>query len=177
VIPVIQRTVVLPAIEWLRSEPISRCLRELSQSERYSHDRLRALQWEKLRILVEHSYRNVPFYRRRFDAMGLRPGDIRTLEDFAKLPPLTKDEVRFNQTDLMDPTSRRKVQQCRSGGTLGIPLTLVRDSLASAYARAAQARGLGWHGIRMGERQIRIWGVPLDPEAARRERSPLDHPA
>ena len=170
VIPVIQRAVVLPAIEWLRSEPISKCLRELNRTQWYSGDQLRALQWEKLRILIDHCYRNVPFYRRRFDDMGLRPGDIRTLEDYAKLPPLTKDEVRFNQTDLSDQTTRRRVEHCRSGGTLGIPLTLVRDSLASAYARAAELRGFGWFGIRKGDKQVRIWGVPLDPKAARRER-------
>ena len=54
VIPVIQRIVVLPAIEWLRSEPISKCLRELNRSQWYSSDQLQALQWEKLRILVDH---------------------------------------------------------------------------------------------------------------------------
>lgn len=169
-IPVIQRAVILPVIERLRSEPISKCLRELNRTQWYSREQLRALQWEKLRILIEHCYRNVPFYRRRFDEMGVRPGDIRNLEDFAKLPPLTKDEVRFKRTDLSDPTTRRRVEHCRSGGTLGIPLILVRDSLASAYIRAARARGLGWFGIRMGDKQVRVWGVPLDPAAARRER-------
>ena len=159
-IPVIQRAVILPAIERLRFEPISKCLRELNRTQWYSREQLRALQWEKLRILIEHCYRNVPFYRRRFDEIGVRPGDIRNLEDFAKLPPLTKDEVRFQRTDLSDPTTRRRVEQCRSGGTLGIPLILVRDSLASAYIRAARARGLGWFGIRMGDKQVRSMGRP-----------------
>lgn len=169
-IPAVQRAVVLPAIEWLRSEPISRCLKELNRTQWLSGEELRALQWEKLRALFEHSYRNVPFYRSRFDQMGLHPGDIRTFQDYSKLPPLTKDEVRFNQAGLLDPSTRRRVEKCRSGGTLGIPLTLVRDSLASAFARAAQARAFGWSGIRMGDKQVRIWGVPLDPAAARRDR-------
>ncbi|MFC1657659.1 phenylacetate--CoA ligase family protein, partial [Candidatus Moduliflexota bacterium] len=47
----------------------------------------------RLRRIVAHAYENVPFYRKRFDDAGLRPGDIRNEEDLAALPPLTKDDV------------------------------------------------------------------------------------
>jgi phenylacetate-CoA ligase len=168
--PVLQRSIILPLIQWARAEPISRCLRELNESQWYSRDRLAALQWEKLQSLLAHCYENVPFYRKRFDALQVRPEEIRGFDDYAKLPPLTKDEVRAHREEIEETGHARRVEQCRSGGTLGEPLKLVRDSLGSAWARAAGLRCLGWFGIRMGDKQIRIWGVPLDGSAAARER-------
>lgn len=168
--PFLHRALVFPLIERLRGEPITRSLRELNASQWYSRDRLRAMQWDKLKRLLDHCYRNVPFYRKRFDALQVRPEEIRGFEDFARLPPLLKDDVRSQQQGLRDPARRRRVEECRSGGTLGEPLALVRDMRASAYARAAELRAFGWFGIRKGDRQVRIWGVPLGADAARRER-------
>lgn len=168
--PYLHRAFVYPLIERLRGEPISRCLRELEQSQWYSRDRLRALQWEKLKRLLDHCYRKVPFYRKRFEELQLRPEEIRSLDDYASLPPLMKDDVRSHQQEIRDPSTRRRVEHCRSGGTLGEPLLLIRDMVASAYARAAQLRALGWFGIRKGDKQVRIWGVPFGGEAARLER-------
>lgn len=169
-IPVLQRNIVLPIIELARREPISRCLGELTASERLSRDQLCEMQWGKLKRLVDHAYRNVPFYRDRFDRLQARPEEIRRFEDYARLPTLTKDEIRDNQTAMREAETRRRIEHCRSGGTLGEPLTLVRDSLASAYARAAQQRGLAWHGLQPGEKQIRLWGIPVTGAAAWKER-------
>jgi len=52
------------------------------------------LQERRLREIVLHSYSNVPLYKRKFDAQGIKPGDIRSLDDLQKLPFTTKDEVR-----------------------------------------------------------------------------------
>ena len=168
-IPAIQRHLVLPAIELLRGEPISQSLRELERTQWLGREELDALQWRKLQALIGHAYAAVPFYRRRFDEAGLRPDEVRSLEDYARLPPLTKDEVRFNGRELTAPTSRR-VEHCHSGGTLGIPLELIRDKSASAFARAVELRALGWFGIRKGDKQVRVWGIPLDAPSARRTR-------
>ena len=54
---------------------------------------LHQLQSEKLRLAVEYTYACIPFYRRKFDAIGLEPGDIRGLEDLDKIPVTTKYEM------------------------------------------------------------------------------------
>ena len=55
---------------------------------------LEALQLERLRRTVASCYDNVPLYRERLDAAGVRPGDITTLADVARLPFTTKDDFR-----------------------------------------------------------------------------------
>lgn len=59
-----------------------------------SRDEMRALQGARLVKLVDRVYHNVPYYRRKMQAVGLEPGDIKGLEDLTKLPFTTKDDLR-----------------------------------------------------------------------------------
>ena len=49
-------------------------------------EQMRELQSARLHNLVERVYNNVAFYRRRMDEMGVKPGDIKTIDDIVKLP-------------------------------------------------------------------------------------------
>ena len=55
---------------------------------------LRSLQLDVLVRQLENVYKHVPFYRKKFDDAGVKPKDIATLEDLAKIPFTTKDELR-----------------------------------------------------------------------------------
>ena len=69
---------------------------ELSAAERLSRDELQSRQLERLRWTLRHAYDHVPFYRRRFDAAGVHPGDFRELADLRKFPTTTKHDLRDN---------------------------------------------------------------------------------
>ena len=69
---------------------------ELEPIERASRDELRALQLQRMRWSLQHAYDNVPHYRRAFDAKGVHPGNLRTLEDLAKFPFTVKTDLRDN---------------------------------------------------------------------------------
>jgi phenylacetate-CoA ligase len=60
--------------------------------ERASREEIVALQAERLRAQVENAWKNVPFYRKRWEAAGVRPGDIQTPADLVKLPLVTKED-------------------------------------------------------------------------------------
>ena len=61
-----------------------------------SRDELCALQSSRLVKLVDYVYHNVEFYRKKMQALGLLPGDIKNIEDIVKLPFTTKDDLRDN---------------------------------------------------------------------------------
>ncbi len=61
-----------------------------------SREKLHELQSRRLVKMVENCYRNVPFYKRKFDEMGLEPGDIRSIDDLPKLPFTYKQDLRDN---------------------------------------------------------------------------------
>jgi phenylacetate-CoA ligase len=66
----------------------------LDAIETASRDAIEALQVERMRVSIGSAYRNNVRYRAKFDAVGLHPGDIRTLGDIAKLPLTTKADLR-----------------------------------------------------------------------------------
>ena len=64
-------------------------------------EEVRELQLRKIQKQVKHCYDNSPlYYEKKFKEIGVEPGDIKTWEDFRKLPPLrNKDEDRISQTE------------------------------------------------------------------------------
>jgi len=59
-------------------------------------DKLRALQSERLVNTVHHSYENVPAYKKKFDEIGLKPDDIKGIDDLQKIPFTVKTDFRDN---------------------------------------------------------------------------------
>ncbi|MBC8530150.1 phenylacetate--CoA ligase [Christensenellaceae bacterium NSJ-44] len=64
------------------------------QFECMPHSDMRALQLERLQKMVQYAYDRVPFYRKKFDAIHLKPSDIHSLEDVAKIPFTVKNDLR-----------------------------------------------------------------------------------
>jgi len=131
------------------SKRISRVPRpdELDPIETASRDEIAALQLERLRWSVRHAYENVPTYRARFDAAGVHPDDLRTLEDLARFPFTTKDDLRAAYPFGLFAVPRERIARIHaSSGTTGKP-TIVgytsRDleTWAEVVARSIRAAG------------------------------------
>ena len=64
------------------------------QMETASRETISALQLERLQKTVKHVYENVPLYRERMDAAGIKPEDVKTLDDLTRLPFTSKQDLR-----------------------------------------------------------------------------------
>ncbi len=64
--------------------------------EQMERAEMRKLQLERLKKIVKYAYEKVPFYKNKFDEIGLKPEDIQTLEDIKKIPYTTKTDLRDN---------------------------------------------------------------------------------
>lgn len=85
-------------------------------------ERRRELQLERLQSLVKRVYENVPHYQRVFRAMGIRPGDIRSLDDLKTLPFTTKDDLRRAYPFGLFATPMKNIVRVHaSSGTTGKP--------------------------------------------------------
>ena len=112
-----------------------------------SRDYLHALQSARLIKMVENCYNNVPFYKKKFDEIGLLPGDIHSIDDITKLPFTVKQDLRDNYPFGLFAGSREKLQRIHaSSGTTG-KQTVVGytkhdiDVWAHGAARAIAAAG------------------------------------
>ena len=66
------------------------------KTETMSRRSMAALQLKRLKEIVKYAYDRVPFYRKKYDEAGVKPSDIKTLEDIRKLPFVTKSDLRDN---------------------------------------------------------------------------------
>ncbi|GAA0912341.1 phenylacetate--CoA ligase PaaK [Nonomuraea longicatena] len=120
---------------------------ELDPAERLSRDELAALQLERLRRILDHAYRNVPFYRRSFDAHGVHPDDCGELADMARFPFTTKEDLRDNYPFGMFAVPRERIARIHaSSGTTGRPTVVgyTRGDVelwAEVMARSIRAAG------------------------------------
>ena len=86
-------------------------------------DALKKLQLARLKNLVEHVYTSVPFYKAKLDAAGVKPSDIKSLEDIAKLPFTTKSDLRETYPyGLLAVPQSDIVEVHMSSGTTGTPV-------------------------------------------------------
>src|SRR5262245_12226634 len=76
-------------------------LARLRAQERWPELRIRAHQDAALRRLVAHAAARVPYYRDLFRRLGLRPEDIRTREDLARIPILSRAHLREQPESLL----------------------------------------------------------------------------
>ena len=65
-----------------------------SREETLSRQEIESLQLDRLKETVYRVYEKVPYYRAKMDAIGVKPEDIKTLKDLAKLPFVTKQDMR-----------------------------------------------------------------------------------
>lgn len=132
-------------------------VRLLSDTERLSRADLEAYQAERLRLVVSHAYETVPYYRRRFDEHGVKPGDVRGRSDLHKLPLLTRDDVRVHFEDLRSRAlPRRALRTGHTSGTTGTPLTVGYDRDTVCLTYAVFDRHYRWAGLTFGRGGDRI---------------------
>lgn len=91
-----------------------------NEIETLPREKLRKLQDEHLRSMVAYVYERVPFYRDTFDRAGLKPGDIRSVEDLPKLPFTRKQDLKKHYPfGLLAVPREQTVRIHASSGTTG----------------------------------------------------------
>lgn len=88
-----------------------------------SREKMRELQTERLIATVKRCYENVPFYRRKMDQKGIRPEDIKSIDDITKLPFTTKHDLRDEYPYGLQAVPMSEVKRIHaSSGTTGKPV-------------------------------------------------------
>ncbi len=115
--------------------------------EQMARDQMREIQLERLKKIVKYAYERVPFYKKKFDEIGLLPEDIKTLEDIKKIPYTTKADLRDNYPyGLLAVPMNDIVRVHASSGTSGKPTVVAYtkndlDMWSDCMARLIVAAG------------------------------------
>ena len=110
---------------------------------------------ERLRAVMRYAYANAPFYRRKWDDAGIDPEQVRSLEDFERVPVVTKQELREAQARVQpfgDYLCVAEAQVHRVHGTSGT------TGLPTAFAIGRE----DWRTIAENHARV-MWGMGLRP--------------
>lgn len=160
--PLFAQNFVVPVYDIARGTSRFKFGRVLQKTQWLPCEQIERLQTKSLRVLLKHAYETVPYYRKIFRERGLKPSDMKSVDDLAKLPILTKADIRKNFRDLVSPSfPRNKLIPYKTGGT-GNPIQFYVTKEQLSWEVAAEYRAYGWANYRLGDRCFMFWGSPID---------------
>ena len=161
-VPLIARHLICPIHERLLGRRTFRYLRELERSQWWSPDELREHQRTKVANLLAHAHANVPFFRRRLDAAGVGPAPADALAALQGLQLLSKNQIRRAGDEALWRDAPGGLFEHNTGGSTGDPLIFHLDRRRQGYDQAARIRTHRWFGVDLGERELYLWGSPIE---------------
>ena len=134
----------------------------LEPIEKASRKTLAALQLQRLKWSLKHAYDKVPHYRRKFDAAGVKPKDLKTLADLAKFPFTTKADLRQNYPFGMFAVPMDRIVRIHaSSGTTGKPTVVGYTAKDIDTWTHVMARSIRAAGARPGDKVHNAYGYGL----------------
>jgi phenylacetate-CoA ligase len=169
-VAIVTRNVLVPLYLRCTGSSQPRHERRLARSQFHSEERIREEQWKALRRMLRFVYERNRFYRRRMEEAGATPDDVRSFSDFARLPLLTKTDLRDDLRDLIsEGFGTAQLEHKRTGGSSGVPVHLYWDRDASAAKAAITGRHDEWARFLIAEKKAALWG-DVQPRTTLRRR-------
>jgi phenylacetate-CoA ligase len=134
----------------------------LSSSDYVPLPILRELQSQRLKQVVSRAYNNVAFYRKAMEGLGVRPDDIRGIEDISRLPLTIKNDLRDNYPfGLFASPMHEIVRLHASSGTTGTPIVVAYNQNDLGVWSNVILRALVSYGVHQGDILQNAYGYGL----------------
>ncbi len=135
---------------------------DLEPIERASRDEIAALQLQRLRWSLRHTYDHVAPYRARCEQAGVHPDDLKTLADLAHFPFMTKADLREHYPfGLLAVPRQRLARLHASSGTTGKPIVVGYTLQDLSHWADVVARSLRAAGARPGDMVHNAYGYGM----------------
>ena len=163
--PRLSGRIVYPLHERLMQRPTFAYLRSLERSQWLSPIDIERLQMRKLGELLQMAIGHSPWHAERIRAAGLdgpRALTEPTIDNLRRLPTMTKQDARAN----VDRIRWRDVPggsfRYNTGGSSGQPLSFYYGRRRQASDAAGRMRARRWWGVDVGDREVYLWGAPVE---------------
>lgn len=152
---------LFPLQERLKHHSTVQVHHELEASQWWPPERIAELQTRRLRALLRHAGQHVPYYRELFAQHGFDPAAVRGPQDLQALPLLSKAEIRAH-SDRLRADDAQRLARFNTGGSSGEPLIFYIGAERVSHDVAAKWRATRWWDVDIGDREIVVWGSPIE---------------
>lgn len=152
---------LFPLHERLKKHTSVRLRKELEESQWWKPEAINALRLERLQAMLTAVGQNVPYYRDLFRDSGFSPASVRSLDDLARLPFLTKSIIRA-QGDRLKSDKAVGLARFNTGGSSGEPLIFFIGPGRVSHDVASKWRATRWWDVDIGDPEIVVWGSPIE---------------
>jgi phenylacetate-CoA ligase len=156
------RKPIIYSLLYLSGSKIPQNLKEIKRVEEFSEGEKKEYQEEKLKKLLLYSSKNVPYYKRVLEEAEVVKNNKVYLENFHKIPILTKEIIRKEKENLFSKEKRKKTYENTSGGSTGEPVRFLQDAYYDDWNIATKLYFNQKLGKDIGESEIKLWGSDRD---------------
>lgn len=152
---------LFPLQEKLKDHDTVAIRKQMEDSQWWPKDKLAQYQLAKLQKLLARAEQSVPYYQQCFREMDFLPAQVGSLADLQKLPFLTKPIIR-SQGERMKANDAHGLARFNTGGSSGEPLIFFIGTERVSHDVAAKWRATRWWNVDIGDREIVVWGSPIE---------------
>lgn len=153
--------VVFPLHERLKGHDSVARREQLERSQWLPRDQLAAMQLQRLRDFLAGIGVRVPYYRSLFGRLGFDPAGLRSVAELARLPLLTKADIR-QHVEALKAEGHGPLSRYNTGGSSGEPLVFYIGKSRKSHDVASKWRATRWWGVDIGDREAVVWGSPIE---------------
>ena len=135
--------------------------RQLEKSQWWAREKIIAAQNERLHVFIQAIGKNVPYYRSLFLRLGISSSEIRDSSSLTGLPFLTKSIIKQN-TDELKADGHGRLKKFNTGGSSGEPLIFYLGKNRISHDVGAKWRATRWWGVDIGDKELVVWGSPIE---------------
>ncbi|MEM4724709.1 MAG: hypothetical protein QXP01_06825, partial [Candidatus Hadarchaeum sp.] len=137
-------------------------LTELEKSQWYPMAQVENLQLAKLGQLLRAAVKHCPWHAQRIHDAGLDLTEPLSLENLRRLPTMTKADARTHGSEMVWRDVPGGAYKYNTGGSSGEPLIFYYGRHRQASDAAGRMRARRWWGVEPGEKEVYLWGAPVE---------------
>jgi phenylacetate-CoA ligase len=153
--------VLFPLHEKIKRHHSAAVRRRLEAQERWQAERLDAWRVERLKEFLTAVGAGVPYYRDLFARIGFDPSRVAGIPDLQRLPLIDKAAMRA-AGDRMKADGARGLSRYNTGGSSGEPLIFYIGRERRSHDVGAKWRATRWWDVDIGDRELVVWGSPIE---------------
>jgi phenylacetate-CoA ligase len=147
------------SVRAMRLENVHKCHNEIKLLEKLKTNEIIKYQSKKIKNILSYNA-DIPFLKNLISSRKLDSKKINIKNDLNLFPILNKQFLNDNFNDFVNSKIENVSVRTTSGST-GNPFRFYRERVSLAYMDAIMYNAYSWHGIRIGDRQARFWGMPF----------------